>query len=281
MKQHNYTALGVMLLATLALTFLLTDMTYAQGAGDTDRDRTQERDQIRDPETYDGTEPDVTRERDQDRDRLQTATDTATTADDTYENKEKTQYRGGDDTETPDDPTRIRTQERAEVHATSSEHLRLLIREREQEMLRTATTGDGAAQEQVRNENRVRTAVHALLAAEDLIGPMGQQVRLVAHTMGTEHDRAVEEEGAINGRGFFARFFFGGDREHAGELAEIATTLRARIEELRELLDDQAVPAEVRAELQTQLENALRELDRIETRANEELTRWGLFSWRF
>ena len=245
------------------------------GGGSGDQDRTQDRDQIRDPTKSDGTGPDQIQQRDQDRDRLQSTTST-TSVPDGYQNREQTQQRSGDTTA---DGTK--NQERLQLRATSSDHLKLMIRERERELADNASDTNAHVQERTQNENRVRTAVHALLAAEDLLGPMGQQVREIARSMEEKHNRVVEVETALDARGFLAHFFFGGDTLRAEVLAGLTAENKVHIEEVQRLLETSTISTEVRAELQTRLEEALREQERLEIRAQEEQGDWGIFSWRF
>lgn len=264
-------------LAILALTLGATpNSVYAQGSrsggsgganassGDQIRDREQDQDRIQDPSTREGVEPIQDRDRDQiqeqDRDRTNLLVP---------------------DRQQDQDRTRIRIQlEDTNSSATTSMELRQMIQNRERELEREASTTDNRNQNTIRNENQVRLAVHALLASENMLGPIGPQISEIAREINRSVERTINAEIRINNRNAITRFFLGGDKNSANELLQEARQNENRIQQIEQLIDT-STNAELRLELENWLQIMIQEQERLKEVANSTIKTGGLFSWRF
>lgn len=104
-----------------------------------------------------------------------------------------------------------------------------------------------------------------------------QKVSEIANNYEQKYQKALSAEEQINQRDGFSRFLFGGDEE-------LANSLEGLIGENRELIQDlsaQLVDAteEEKTFIEEQIKNLQSECDRLETVANEEANKKGLFKW--
>lgn len=225
---------------------------------DQDQDRTQ--DQIRDPSTHDGDEPLETQDRDRDQDR------------DGVEDEDEEDGELEDEIELED------VKERAQ----NAEQLRAMVEERLRVLQGEATSSPEALRLTLENQNQIRAAVHAFLAAEDLVGGIGPRVSELAKQINEEVQNTVRTEEEIRSRGALARFFFGGDDAAAGELEQYREEIQAHVQEMTQLVgtcDD--CDAQVRVMLQEHLQEMEQEQERLRDVVEEELDRRGLFGFLF
>lgn len=219
------------------------------GSGQGDQLQTQDRDQIKDPSTHDGDEPD------QDRTQLQ------------IQDKDQTQIFLH--TTNP---------------ATSNDSLRNTIQQREREMEQfiSSSTSDSKYANVVRNENQVRSAVQSLLDSRNLLKGIGPQVSEIAQQIGVSQASTTEAEKNTVNRGFLARFLFGGDKQSAEVINREVLRNQERIKELHRLIGDNASTTdELKIILREQIQLIEQEQERLRTLADKELGQWGIFSWRF
>jgi len=280
-KQLSVSAILILSAALLAWSVAFgTGVAFAQGGsgggssgggansaamGDQDRDR----DQVRDPSTHDGDEPIQDRDqiRDQDRDRIQDPT-----------------------THTGDEPIQDRLQDRDRIRldgvatvtpAGNGNQLRIMIQAREQELNREASSSAPLIQNIFMHQNRIRLAVHALYASENLLGPVGPRVSQVARQVESTVQTTANIESQMQERSYLANLFFGGDRDRAQMLLREVEANRERIQEMKNLVDQGDISAEVRAMLMEQIRLMEEEQERMRVLAQDENDRWGIFSWRF
>ncbi len=243
----------------------------AVGQGIQDQDRIQLQDQIRDPSTHTATvtTPLQTQSQDRDQTRLQ-----ATTSDTTLGGGQMEQER-----------EQVRLQIRLESTTTPAQNglqLQQMIQEREQQLAQEASSTPQEDQNIIRNENRVRLAVHALLSAQNMLGGgIGPQVSQIAQEINNSVQVTANAEAQIQSRGFWTRLFFGGDAQAAGTIVQATTQNQTRMQQLTELIAQASTTPAVRTELQAQLQEMQQEQTRLQTLANTEQRWWGLFSWRF
>jgi len=240
-------------------------MPAGQGVGDQVQLRDQ--DQVRDPTTRDGIEPDQDRLRTQDRDRIMLASSTTPGSAFGVQNQVRTQ-----------------AQERAFVvgATNTSQQLRVRIQEREQRMEQervSATTSQ--LQETLREQNRSRIAVQAMLDVNALFGERAEEANRVAAEIRASVDRTVEMEEKIQSRGFFRRVFMGGDVETAAQLEVEVLQTRDRIRDMDRLVQDCQCDGPTRDLLQEQLRILEQDRDRLNTLAVDQTSRTGLFGWLF
>lgn len=188
---------------------------------------------------------------------------------------------GDDDTQ----PELIMARKR--IKAETKEELKEMIRERKQEMeqseneLEEDKERPEKVKEMLKNANQVRLAVHSMLAMEDLVGGIGRNVSEIARGFNNSVKTTLMAEEKIQKKGGFARFFTGGDKEAAEELEAQVEQNRARIQELKQLMEncDDDCDEEVKTMLQEQVQNMEQEQNRLDELAKSEKARKGLFGW--
>ena len=159
------------------------------------------------------------------------------------------------------------------VKAQSSEELRQMIQQRQQQSM-----GAGS-QEVYKNQNRVRVAVHSLLAMEDLAGNKGQEISKVAREFNNSVQATINAEEKVQNRGALARLFAGGDHEAAEEVERQVEQNRQKIQELKQLKEECICEEEVKAMMQEQIQNMEQEQARLGELAQKEKESKGLFGW--
>lgn len=263
-------------IAVLTLTLSFSVMHAQQGgsgggAGSGVQDQDRDREQIQDPSTHTGTEPDQDREQDRDRlrdsDQMLIATSSQPAGNSNgYQNREQEQF--------------MLRYAGSTTPAQTPAQLRQMVQERERELNQEANAT--TTEEQiVRNGNRVRLAVHTLLASEGLLGGIGAQVSAVAKEIALTAASTTALEAQIAERGFWRKLFFGGDRGRATTIESAVNQNRTRIEQITRLLVGQELDDEIRVQLEEQLRNMEQEQERLMDLAAAEKSRWGILSWRF
>lgn len=183
------------------------------------------------------------------------------------------------ETETEGEEQTIMTQVREQVRAKNTNELRQMIQQRQQEMNQTMQGLKKAAKNVYQNQNRVRLAVHTLLAMEDLAGGIGQQVSEVARGFNNSVQATIRAEERIQTRSNILRFFMGGDEKSAEELEQEVNQNQQRIQELKQLREQ--CNEEVKAMMQEQIQNMEQEQTRLQDLAQKEKKSKGLFGWLF
>ena len=130
-----------------------------------------------------------------------------------------------------------------------------------------------------KNENEVRLAVHTLLAMENFTGGIGPQVSAIARDFNNSASSTQRLEERIKNRDAFSRFFFGGDRDAATELANITVQNGARIGQIKQLMNTTSQDPETRAMMEEQLQPLQQEVARLEQLSAQEKQDRGLFGW--
>ena len=185
----------------------------------------------------------------------------------------------GQETQNQGEEGSLLIQERERLRARNATELRQMIQERQQEMNQEME----AFREQVRsvyqNQNRVRLAVHALLAMENLTGGIGRNVSQIAREFNNSVQATIRAEESIQTRSWFSRFFFGGDEQAAGEMEQECNRNIERIQELKRLMQECECDEQVRAMLQEQIQNMEMEQNRLQEMAQNEKGSKGIFGW--
>jgi hypothetical protein len=181
--------------------------------------------------------------------------------------------------ETPE-PALISAQAQTRLRAETPEELRQMIQERRQAMEQEIQGMADKAKEKVyQNQNRVREAVHSLLAMEDLVGGIGSQVREIARNFNNSVQATIRAEERIQRRNALQRFFAGGDNEAAEEIEERVNQNRERIEQLKQLREECDCGSEVKELMREQIQNIEQEQTRLVGLAQKEKASKGLFGW--
>ena len=88
----------------------------------------------------------------------------------------------------------------------------------------------------VKNQNEVRIAVHTLLSMENRTGGIGQNISAIAREFNNSVNMSEKLEQKIQDRSGIMRVFLGGDRDAAGQLANITSQNQARIQKIQQLI---------------------------------------------
>jgi len=177
-----------------------------------------------------------------------------------------------------DETIGVEVQERAR----DREQLQIMIEEKQAEhQIEVEAMKEEKQQQVYQNQNTIRGAVHALLAAEDLVGGIGPQVSVIAQEFNNSVDTTIKAEEKIKTRSGFARFFMGGDDQTADEILQLTVRNRNQIQELNQLHQDCDCDPELKLMIQEQINNMEQEQDRLGELANQEKEKKGLFGWMF
>jgi hypothetical protein len=164
------------------------------------------------------------------------------------------------------------------LKAKNSTELNQMIQQRQEQMNQELELNK-SKEKIYKNQNRVRLAVHSLLAMEDLVGGIGPQIRDIARDFNNSVKLTLASEEKIQARGRFKRFFAGGDAEAAEALEEEVIRNRERIQELMLLEEQCECGGEVREIMQEQIQSMDEEQIRLQQLAQEEKKSKGLFGW--
>ncbi len=169
--------------------------------------------------------------------------------------------------------------QQVQTRARNTTELRQMIQERKIEMNQSVQGLKEELKEMYQNQNRVRLAVHALLAMENLTGGIGRNVSQIAREFNNSVQATIRAEIRIRTRNMLMRFFFGGDEQAADETEQEVNQNRERIQELRRLMQECDCGEELRAMLQEQIQNMEMEQNRLQNLAQNEKKSKGLVGW--
>ncbi|NOQ37433.1 hypothetical protein GQ472_00965 [archaeon] len=163
--------------------------------------------------------------------------------------------------------------------ARNADALREMIQQKQQEMSQEMAGLNEKQQNIYQNQNKVRTAVHSLLAMENLAGSKGARISEIAREFNNSVQSTIRSEEKIESKGYLSRMFTGGDAEAAGDLERQTIQNRENIQELKQLKDDCDCDSEVKAMMQEQINNMEQEQARLEQLAQSEKKSKGLIGW--
>ncbi len=173
----------------------------------------------------------------------------------------------------------VMVQQNQQVRAQTKSQLSEMIQQKQQRMNQELEQKDEKEQNVYQNQNRVRLAVHSLLAMEDLAGGIGEEVSQIARQFNNSVQATINAEEKIQRRSAFARFFAGGDSESAEELEQQVNQNKQRIQELKQLHEQCDCDEEVKTMMQEQIQSMEQEQNRLEGLAQKEKKSKGLFGW--
>lgn len=158
-------------------------------------------------------------------------------------------------------------------------HLREMIRDREDSLDEEVQTLPPQAQERFRHENKVRIAVFALLAAENMTG-IGPLVAEAAREYNASVNAQWGDEIRMEERSGIMLVLFGGDRQTAERINFQAEENKRLIEEIRGIiLTSSSTDPALSSVLLEQLDQMEEEQHRLSERAIIEVKKRGVFSW--
>ncbi len=166
--------------------------------------------------------------------------------------------------------------------AQNAAQLQQMIQEREHLLAQAASSTATSSRPILEHAIRVNLAVHALLAARNLIGSStaASQITNLAQQIQSSLASTTEAQARIQARGFWTRLFFGGDTQAANTLSQVAAQNQQRIERITSLLDQASTSAQVKTQLQAQLQSLEQAQASTTEQASQQKGLWGLFSWR-
>jgi DNA-binding transcriptional regulator GbsR (MarR family) len=171
-------------------------------------------------------------------------------------------------------------QQLGSVIAQNLSHLDRIVQQKQQEIEQQIT--QNMAEETkltIRNQNRVRLAVHSFLAMEDLVGGIGENVSAIAKEFNNSLQATILAEERIKQRSALIRFFAGGDEISSQEIEEEVDMNQERIEEVRRLMENCNCSEEVRNRFEEQVMNLEQEQERLREIAQNEMKSKGLLGW--
>jgi len=172
----------------------------------------------------------------------------------------------------------IRQQERA----STTERLREMIAEKSQEIGQAVQGINDAKQRGIyENQHRTNEAVHALLAAEDLVGGIGPEVSRIAGEFNDSMKKTIAAETKIQDRNGIVKFFFGGDKEATEDILQETTGNQMKLQELKNLHQECDCDPEVKDIIMEQVQNLEQEQNRLGQLAQAEKSSKGIFGWLF
>jgi len=167
----------------------------------------------------------------------------------------------------------------AQVRAQTTEQLQQMMQQRVQQMAQEAQGLNEEQKNVYQNQNRVRLAVHSLLAMEDLVGGIGPQVREIATNFDNSVQATIRAEERVERRSAVARFFAGGDEEAAEEIEGQVNQNQLRVQQLKQLREECDCGAEVKEMMRQQIQNMEQEQTRLQQLAQSEKRSKGMFGW--
>lgn len=195
------------------------------------------------------------------------------------ESGQSQQVQAEQETQNEGEEETLMIQQRVQLKARNTTELRQMIQERQQEMVQEMQTLRQDQQQVYQNQNKVRLAVHSLLAMEDLTGGIGRNVSQIAREFNNSVQATIRAEQRIETRNMVVKFLFGGDEVAAEEMEQEVIQNQQRIQHLRQLMNQCDCEEQVRAMLQEQIQNMEQEQTRLQQLAQNEKGNKGLFGW--
>lgn len=177
--------------------------------------------------------------------------------------------------------TGIMNQQKTQLKIKTVNELKEAIQQKEQEMNQEIRDLKEKAQNVYKNQNKVREAVHSLLAMEDMIGGIGPQVSAIAKEFNNSVQSTIKAEEVIQTRSRVKKFFIGGDKEAAEKISQEANKNQERIQELKQLKENCGCGEEIKAVMEEQIRNVEQEQVRLKALAQAEINSKGIFGRLF
>lgn len=175
----------------------------------------------------------------------------------------------------------LMVQEETQLRARNTNELRQMTQEKESEANQEAESLEEPQKKVYQNQNKVRTAVHSLLAMEGLVGGIGPEVSQIAQEFNNSVQATIRAEEKIQTRNRMVRFFIGGDKASAELIGQEINQNRQRIEQLRQLENECECEEDIKAIFQEQIQNIEQEQNRLQLMAQAEKEYQWLFGRLF
>ncbi|MFH1820780.1 MAG: hypothetical protein ABH805_02605 [Candidatus Nealsonbacteria bacterium] len=207
------------------------------------------------------------------------------------ETEQQTQNQGEEQQIRTEQQTQIREDEQTEgsgqqnlisgnqQKARTMTEAREMVQQKKQAMTQEMQGLSNIQQKVYQNQNKVREAVHALLALEDLAPGIGLQVSQIAREFNNSVQATIMAEEKIQKRSVLVRFFTGGEKNAAGDMEQELNQNQQRIQELKQLREESVGGEEVKAMMQEQIQNMEQEQVRLQQLVDREKSANGVFGW--
>jgi|GEM_PF-2797217 len=162
--------------------------------------------------------------------------------------------------------------------AKNKEELKKMKKEKEKELDEEAAKMGGKKEKVYKKQNRVRAAVHSLLAMEGMAGGIGPEVSKIAREFNNSCKKTTDAEVKIEERSKMREIFMGGDEKAAEEIEVEVQKNRTLLERLKDLRN-QAPSGDVKVVMDEQIQVITEENDRLKELAEKEKKLRGLFNW--
>lgn len=175
---------------------------------------------------------------------------------------------------------------KAPVVQRSIDQVKEQIQERKQLMEQELANKSTKEQNVYRKQNRVREAVHALIALRNsgqISGGIGQNVSRIANEFNNSVNKTIQAETKLQKRGGVMKMLFGANDEEVEAAEEIETEVtqnQQRIQKLKKLKEECNCSEETKQLIQEQIENMEQEQNRLEDVAKNGKSK-GLLGWLF
>ena len=178
-----------------------------------------------------------------------------------------------------DEPAIMPIMERIREKARTETELMEMIQERTRDLQEEVNASRLEIRETLQNQNKVRLAVHALLAMEDIVGGIGSNISQIARDFNNSQQVTLRLEERIEARNAVMRFLMGGDEAAAGELEQEMNQTRTRIQDLKQLREECSCSDDIKNIIQEQIQSMEQEQERLQQLAQEEKQNKGLLGW--
>jgi hypothetical protein len=175
--------------------------------------------------------------------------------------------------------TQVGNQKNTTTNTRNISQLHETVQQSREEHAATLDNKSAVRQGWTKNENEVRLAVHTLLAMENFTEGIGPQVSAIAREFNNSANSTQRLEERIRNRDAFSRFFFGGDRDAATELANITAQNQVRIGQIRQIMNTTTLDTETRTMMDEQLQVLQQQVTQEQQLSAQEQQDRGMFGW--
>ncbi|MEM4638076.1 MAG: hypothetical protein QXK76_03600 [Candidatus Woesearchaeota archaeon] len=172
----------------------------------------------------------------------------------------------------------IMIQQRIGLTEEQKESIKSKIQLRQNELEQELQKANSKQKEVLKNQNKVRLAVHTLLELENM-GGIGKNISAIAREFNNSVQSTIRAEERIMTKSAFARFFTGGDEKAAAELESEVLRNQERILKLKQLRDQCECDEETKALIQEQTRLMEQEQERLKELSQQAKKSKGILGW--
>ncbi len=165
--------------------------------------------------------------------------------------------------------------------AKNATELKEIVREKESQLNRELEKVEAREQNIRMKQNKVKIAVHTLLAMEDLTGGIGRNVSAIAKEFNNSVKNTTSLEAKIQERSAIVKFFLGSEKKVVEELGALLERNAERIAQLSQLKRQCNCSDEIKTVLQEQIDGMEAEQTRLHEMVNVEKKNTGILGWLF